>query len=96
MMAVLGSVALTRCTSAPQQLTTSAPQHLQLPQPLPTSKHLPSLCRNKLWIYNEQMTLHDKPRPFAKTYAKWVELTDGMAQQVATQETSKLKLKKNN
>ena len=38
--------------------------------------------RNKLWLYNEQMTLNDKPKPFAKTYAKWVEFTDGMAQQV--------------
>ena len=40
------------------------------------------LSRNKLWLYNEQMTLDDKPKPFAKTYAKWVEFTDGMAQQV--------------
>ena len=38
--------------------------------------------RNKLWLYNEQMTLNDKPKPLAKTYAKWVEFTDAMAQQV--------------
>ena len=28
------------------------------------------------------MTLNDKPKPLAKTYAKWVEFTDAMAQQV--------------
>ena len=38
--------------------------------------------RNKLWLYNEQTSLDGKPKPLAKTYAKWVELTDGMAQQV--------------
>ena len=43
---------------------------------------LHSSTRNKLWLYNEQMTLNDKPKPLAKTYAKWVEFTDAMAQQV--------------
>ena len=41
-----------------------------------------ALTRNKMWLYNEQMTLNDKPKPFAKTYAKWVEFTDAMAAQV--------------
>ena len=47
-----------------------------------------ALTRNKLWIYNEQMTLGDKPKPFAKTYAKWVEFTDAMAQQVLEYNTN--------
>ena len=41
-----------------------------------------ALTRNKMWLYNEQMTLNDKTKPFAKTYAKWVEFTDAMAAQV--------------
>ena len=41
-----------------------------------------ALTRNKMWLYNEQMTLNDKPKPFSKTYAKWVEFTDAMAAQV--------------
>ena len=41
-----------------------------------------ALTRNKLWLYNERLTVNEKPKPFAKTYAKWVEFTDGMAQQV--------------
>ena len=45
-------------------------------------EHYTALTRNKLWLYNEQMTLNDKPKPLAKTYAKWVEFTDAMAQQV--------------
>ena len=47
-----------------------------------------ALTRNKLWLYNEQMTLNDKPKPFAKTYAKWVEFTDAMAQQVLEYQTN--------
>ena len=47
-----------------------------------------ALTRNKLWIYNEQMTLGDKTKPFGKTYAKWVEFTDAMAQQVLEYNTS--------
>ena len=45
-------------------------------------KLINKIIRNKLWLYNEQTTLDGKPKPLAKTYAKWVELTDGMAQQV--------------
>ena len=41
-----------------------------------------ALTRNKLWIYNEQMELNGKIKPFTKTYNKWVEFTDAMAQQV--------------
>ena len=26
--------------------------------------------RNKLWLYNERMSLNEKPKPFAKTYSK--------------------------
>ena len=48
-----------------------------------------ALTRNKLWLYNEQMTLNDKPKPLAKTYAKWVEFTDAMAQQVPSDENKK-------
>ena len=49
-----------------------------------------ALTRNKLWLYNEQMTLNDKPKPFAKTYAKWVEFTDAMAQQVLEYNTNQV------
>ena len=44
--------------------------------------------RNKLWLYNERMSLNEKPKPFAKTYSKWVELTDSMAQQVLEYNTN--------
>ena len=47
-----------------------------------------SLTRNKLWLYNEQMTVNEKSKPFAKTYAKWVEFTDAMAQQVLEYNTN--------
>ena len=47
-----------------------------------------ALTRNKLWLYNERMTLHEKPKPFSKTYSKWVEFTDGLAQQVLEYNTS--------
>ena len=55
-----------------------------------------ALTRNKMWLYNEQMTLNDKPKPFAKTYAKWVELTDGMAQQVGQGSTREHKQTRTN
>ena len=42
-----------------------------------------ALTRNKLWLYNEQLSLGEKTKPFAKTYSKWVEFTDAMAQQVS-------------
>ena len=44
--------------------------------------------RNKLWLYNERMSLNEKAKPFAKTYSKWVELTDSMAQQVLEYNTN--------
>ena len=42
-----------------------------------------ALTRNKLWLYNEQLSLGEKTKPFGKTYSKWVEFTDAMAQQVS-------------